>query len=95
MKKIVVVALILMSGSGYARTQVSLNIGFGRPIYCERPVYYTPVYYSPAPVYYEQRCYPAPSPVVVYVDRDREYGHFRGYDHHDDGHFRGHGSRWH
>ncbi|NOU35904.1 MAG: hypothetical protein HOO88_03935 [Kiritimatiellaceae bacterium] len=94
MKKIVVVALILMSGSGYARTQVSLNIGVGLPIYYERPVYYTPVYYSPAPVYYEQRCYPAP--VVVYVDRDREYRSFHGYGHHDnDGRFRGHDSHRH
>ena len=99
MKKIVVVALMLLCGSGYTRTQVSLNIGIGVPVYYERPVYYTPVYCPPPPVYYEQRCYPVPAPVVVYVDRDygygRDYDRFRGYDRHDDDHFRGHGSRWH
>lgn len=99
MKKIVVVALMLLCGSGYARTQVSLNIGVGLPIYCERPVYYAPVYCPPPPVYYEQRCYPVPAPVVVYVDRNhgygRDYDRFRGYDHHDDDHFRGHNPRWH
>ena len=111
MKTIVVAALLLLCGSGYARTQVSLNIGVGvpvyyeRPVYCERPVYYNypqPVYYEPVycpppPVRYVQRWYPAP--VVVYMDRDHGYNRdndrSHGYDHHNDDRSRGHGSRWH
>ncbi|MFA7369714.1 MAG: hypothetical protein WC334_08735 [Kiritimatiellales bacterium] len=97
MKKIVVVALLLLCGSGYARTQVSLNLGIGLPIYCERPVYYVPVYCPPPPVYCEPRCYPVPAP-VVYVDRDHGYrdcDHYRGYDHHNDDHSRRHSPRRH
>jgi len=86
MKKIVVVAIILLCGNGYARTLVDLNIGFGFPVRYE-PVVYVPAYCPPPPptvVYYEPRYY---RPAPVYVEyRDRwDHGRF----HHDDDHHRG------
>jgi len=92
MKRIMVVALVFLCGNGYARTYVDVNIGF--PVYCERPVYYVPVYYPPPPppVFYEARyCRPAP----VYVEY-RDYRHEdRRDNYHDRHHDRGAGQYWH
>lgn len=79
-----------------ARSDVSVSIGFGLPVYVSPE----PVYYAPPPP--PPRYYYAPRPVAVYsapyygpryrervVVRDRHYYHDHGHDHrHDRGHGR-------
>ncbi|MDB5902562.1 MAG: hypothetical protein JWM26_1440 [Betaproteobacteria bacterium] len=86
-------ALIALSGTAAARTNIDVGINFGYPApvyvappppvaYYPAPVYApAPVYVAPAPVYYAPRPYYGP-PVIV---RDR--GWHRGWRH-------DHGHRW-
>jgi hypothetical protein len=86
-------ALIALSGTAAARTNIDVGINFGYPApvyvappppvaYYPAPVYApAPVYVAPSPVYYAPRAYYGP-PVVV---RDR--GWHRGWRH-------DHGHRW-
>ncbi len=92
MKKTVIgVAILLLCGSGYTRTQVSLNVGVGVPVYYERPVYYEPVYYPPPPVIvYRDPYYTSHTPVVIGASWNNRDHH--DYRHDGHGNYNGHGS---
>lgn len=78
MKKLIVAALIVLCGCGYARSRVSVEVAYGRPVCYARTGCSTYNYRSP-PVYYYSSYY-RPAPIVIYRDRYyTDYGRFRSH----------------